>query len=167
MSSANEAPVISNPHGYMYVNTKYPGWTDEQAATARKSTEGGNRKSNGGSKEKFEKAVRRTLVFSIPEMAKCDYSGYSGENKTREQILVGAKLLQQELELAKSLQREWRLVDRLPKGYYNMETIWHHMSHFGATSRAQVDTILSVIEELMRDLYIEIGTMDAKEQSFN
>ena len=167
MSSANEAPLISNPHGHMYVNTKYPGWTDEQAATARKNARVGNRKSNGGSREEFQKAVRRNLVFSIPEMAKYDYSGFSGENKTREQILASTKLLQTELELAESLQKEWRTVDRLPKDYYSMDTIWHHMSHFGATNRAQVDTILSVIQELIRDLYIEIGKIDAEEQSFN
>ena len=147
----------------MCVSGNCPGWTDDQAATARKNV----RNEDAGSNDHdLQKAFQRSLVFSIPEMAKCDYSDICGGNASREKILQGADLLQTELDLAESLQREWALADRLPKDYYNMKKIWHHMKRFGATNRAQVDTIRLVIQDLIRDLCIEIGKIDAKEQSF-
>ena len=159
--------IIMEPHGHAYVNVKCKGWTDSEAAAASQIAKVGKSKSRGGSKEEHQKAVLQTLVFSIPEMAQYNFCQFSSDNKTALQIGSALDLLHEGVQRATSLQKEWRLLDMLPQDYCCTKKVWSHMDHFGAKSRAQLVGILSVLKALRKKLYVELGKLDAEEQSFS
>ena len=161
--------IIMDPHGHAYVNVKYKGWTDSEAAAASQLVKVGKSKSRGGSgsEEERQKAVLQALVFRIPEMAQYNFCQFSSDNKTSQQIEGALETLHEGVQRATSLQKEWRLLDRLPPSYCSTNKVWAHMGHFGAKSRAQSAGVLSVLEALQKKLYVELGKLDAEEQSFN
>jgi hypothetical protein len=147
--------------GVDYVGGNYPGWTNTQASDAKKRAKvSGKRKSRGGCPKEQAKAILVTLVLDIPVNIRFKWSP---AGKTRKEIEAQCDLVQEAVELGESLKREWRLVDSLPKGYYNMKKVWHHMGEFGAINRAQSVAILGVLKDLKKDLYVQLGQLDVAE----
>lgn len=146
--------------GEDYMVADVPGWTPLQIAHARNKVKIGKRKSRGGSEKDIEKNVLMNLVLSIEE---CDCYNWSIKGKTRKEVETQCDIVVEGLQRAESLQREWRLVDRLPKGFYDMKKVWHHMKQLGALNRAQSAAILLVLRGIKKDLHVRLGEMNVEE----
>ena len=150
-----------HPDGAVYVASDYAGWTPIEVTRARLKIKVGKRKSRGGSPKEIEKAILVNLALNIPES---DRFKWSPDGKNREEIGAQCDILEEGVERAVSLQREWQLVDKLPKGFYNMKLVWHHMGHFGAINRAQSDAVLVVLQDIKKDLHARLEEMAVTER---
>ena len=150
----------------MYLNVRFPGWTKDEAAAAEKKAKterdakSGNPKLLGGPQKARDKAVRQILVFSIPAMEKYKFTQTSAESDTYRTISRAEDIVDEGVKKALALKKEWRTTDLLPRGYYNIEVVWHKMGHFGATNRAQVDSILEVLKEHSKYLRSELAKFE-------
>ena len=160
MARTNENNWTMKAEGEIYKVADVAGWTPIQAARARNKVQIGKRKSRGSCVKEIEKNVLVNLVLSIEE---CGRYKWSSIGKTRKEVDAQIDIVVAGVQKAQSLQREWRLVDRLPKGYYNMEKLWHHMKQIGALNRDQSAAILVVLEGIRRDLYVRLGDLNVEE----